>query len=232
MYATLDEINSPMTNIVTVEDPVEARIPGLTQMQVNPKAGLTFATALRSILRADPDVLMVGEIRDSETAKIGIEAALTGHLVFATLHTNDSASAITRLIEMGVEAFLVSSAVECIVAQRLGRRLCVKCAETYKPTPQVMKWIGAPLDAEAPTPILRRPVGCNTCSGTGYRGRLAIVEVLPVTDEIRNLTVAHRGSEEIKKQAVADGMRTLREDGLKKALEGITSVEEVLRVVA
>jgi type IV pilus assembly protein PilB len=232
LYATLEQINSPTRNIVTVEDPVEARIPGLSQMQVNPKAGLSFATALRSILRADPDVLMVGEMRDRETALIGIEAALTGHLVFATLHTNDAASAISRLVEMGVESFLVSSAIECIVAQRLGRRLCAKCAETYKPTAEVLMTNGFPWEKGDPIPLLKRPVGCNACAGTGYRGRLAIVEVLKVTDEIRGLTVEHRSAEVIKKQAIAQGMRTLREDGLKKALDGITSVEEVLRVVA
>ncbi len=232
LYATLEEINSPTRNIVTVEDPVEARIPGLSQIQVNPRAGLTFANALRSILRADPDVLMVGEMRDHETAAIGIEAALTGHLVFATLHTNDAASAVTRLIEMGVESFLVASAVQCIVAQRLGRRLCTKCAETYKPTQEILETNGFPWSPGDPIPLLRRPVGCNACSGTGYRGRLAIVEVLRVTDSIRALTVEHRAAEDIKRAAIAEGMRTLREDGLSKALEGMTSVEEVLRVVA
>jgi type IV pilus assembly protein PilB len=232
LYATLEEINSPTRNIVTVEDPVEARLAGLSQMQVNPKAGLNFANALRSILRADPDVIMVGEMRDQDTAKIGIEAALTGHLVFSTLHTNDATSAITRLIEMGVESFLVASAVECIVAQRLGRRLCSKCAETYKPTAEVLKTNGFPWKQGDPIPLLRRPVGCNACAGTGYRGRVAILEVLRVSDEIRRLTVEHRPAEEIKRQAIADGMKTLREDGLSKALAGMTSVEEVLRVVA
>ena len=232
LYATLEEINSPTRNIITVEDPVEARIPGLSQMQVNPKAGLTFATALRSILRADPDVLMVGEMRDHETAMIGIESALTGHLVFATLHTNDAASAVTRLVEMGVESFLVASAIECVVAQRLARRLCSKCAETFKPTADVLKTNGFPWKTGDPIPLLKRPVGCNACAGTGYRGRLAIVEVLHVTDEIRRLTMEHKPAEDIKKQAVAEGMRTLRDDGMRKALEGQTSVEEVLRVVA
>jgi type IV pilus assembly protein PilB len=232
LYSTLEEINDPWRNIITIEDPVEIRIPGLSQMQVNVKAGLTFATALRSMLRADPDVIMVGEMRDHDTATIGIEAALTGHLVFATLHTNDSASAITRLVEMGVEPFLVSSAVECIVAQRLCRKLCVKCSETYKPNPEILMTEGFPWKEGDPIPLLRRAVGCNTCAGTGYRGRLAIVEVLRVTDAIRTLTIEQRGSAEIKKQAIVDGMRTLREDGLKKALEGQTSVEEVLRVVA
>ncbi|MEX2394271.1 MAG: GspE/PulE family protein [Actinomycetota bacterium] len=232
LYGTLEEINSPTRNIVTVEDPVEARIAGITQMQVNVKAGLTFATALRSILRADPDVIMVGEMRDHETALIGIEAALTGHLVFATLHTNDAASAVTRLAEMGIEPFLVSSAVECIVAQRLARRLCLKCAETYKTTPEMLQSTGFPWEEGDPIPLLRWPAGCNQCAGTGYKGRVAILEVLRMSDEIRRLTVERRPSEEIRKQAMVEGMRTLREDGLKKALAGITSVEEVLRVVA
>jgi type IV pilus assembly protein PilB len=232
LYATLAQINSVDRNIVTVEDPVEARLPGVSQIQVNPRAGLTFATALRSILRADPDVLMVGEMRDRETALIGIEAALTGHLVFATLHTNDAASAVSRLVEMGIETFLVASAVECIVAQRLARRLCEKCAETYKPSLDILEIAGFPWEKGDPIPILKRPVGCNACAKTGYRGRLAILEVLQVTDAIRGLTVERFAAEVIKRQAVAEGMRTLREDGLMKALEGLTSVEEVLRVVA
>jgi type IV pilus assembly protein PilB len=232
LYATLAQINTVDRNIVTVEDPVEARLAGISQIQVNPRAGLTFATALRSILRADPDVLMVGEMRDRETALIGIEAALTGHLVFATLHTNDAASAINRLVEMGIETFLVASAVECIVAQRLARKLCTKCAETYKPSPDVLENEGFPWKAGDPIPILKRPVGCPACANTGYRGRLAVLEVLQVTDAIRGLTVERSPAEVIKRQAIADGMRTLREDGLSKALEGLTSVEEVLRVVA
>jgi type IV pilus assembly protein PilB len=232
LYATLEQINTVDRNIVTVEDPVEARLAGISQIQVNPRAGLTFATALRSILRADPDVLMVGEMRDRETALIGIEAALTGHLVFATLHTNDAASAINRLVEMGIETFLVASAVECIVAQRLARRLCSKCAETYKPTIDILETDGFPWTKGDPIPILKRPVGCNHCANTGYRGRLAILEVLYVTDAIRGLTVERSSAEVIKRQAVAEGMRTLRQDGLIKALEGLTSVEEVLRVVA
>jgi type IV pilus assembly protein PilB len=232
LYGTLEEINSPTRNIVTVEDPVEARLAGITQIPVNPKAGLHFATALRSILRSDPDVIMVGEMRDRETALIGIEAALTGHLVFSTLHTNDAASAMTRLIEMGIEPFLVASAVECVVAQRLARRLCTKCAETYKTTPEMLQSNGFPWGPGDPIPLLRFPVGCTACAGTGYRGRVAIIEVLRVSEEIRRLTVEHRPADEIKRQAVMEGMLTLRDDGLRKALEGVTSVEEVLRVVA
>jgi type IV pilus assembly protein PilB len=231
LYATLESINDVDRNIVTVEDPVEARIPGLNQIHVNARAGLTFATALRSILRTDPDVVMVGEMRDTETANIGIQAALTGHLVFSTLHTNDAASAMTRLVEMGVEPFLVGSAIECVVAQRLARRLCLKCAETYTPRPDVVEHLGPPFTQLKKAPKLRRPVGCSSCAMTGYLGRVAVVEVMRVTDEIRRLTAEHRTAEDIKRQALAEGMRTLREDGLRKALAGITSVEEVLRVV-
>jgi type IV pilus assembly protein PilB len=232
LYATLEEINSPTRNIITVEDPVEARIAGLNQIQVHPKAGLNFATALRSILRTDPDVVMVGEMRDHETASIGVQSALTGHLVFSTLHTNDAASAITRLVEMGVEPFLVASALECIVAQRLCRRLCTKCAEKYKPQLEVLENLeGSPWKTGDALPTLYRAVGCNACAGSGYRGRLAIIEVLRVSDEIRRLTVERYPAEDIKKYAIAEGMRTLREDGLQKVFAGLTSVEEVLRVV-
>ena len=231
LYATLDEINSPTRNIVTVEDPVEVRILDVTQMQVNRKSGLTFATALRSILRADPDVVMVGEMRDHETAKIAIEAALTGHLVFATLHTGDASSAIGRLVEMGIEPLLVASAVDCIVAQRLARRLCTKCAETYQPTPEILHINGFPHEPGGATATLRRAVGCNVCAGTGYRGRIAIVEVLRVSPEIQRLTAEGHRPEEIREQAMTEGMRTLRRDGFQKTLEGLTSIEEMLRVV-
>jgi len=231
LYATLAEINSPTRNIVTVEDPVEVRVAGVTQMQVNRKAGLTFATALRSILRADPDVIMVGEMRDHETAKIAVESALTGHLVFATLHTGDAAAAISRLVEMGIEPLLVASAVECIVAQRLARRLCGKCAETYEPTREVLELNNVPLGPGDSLPALRRPVGCRACAGTGYRGRIAIIEVLRLSDETRRMTSEGRRREEIRDQARAEGMRTLAEDGVQKVVEGMTSLEEMLRVV-
>ena len=231
LYATLAEINSPTRNIVTVEDPVEVRLAGVTQMQVNRKAGLTFATALRSILRADPDVVMIGEMRDHETAKIAIEAALTGHLVFATLHTGDAVSAVTRLVEMGTESLLVATAVECIMAQRLARRLCSKCAETYEPTREVLELNGVPLAPEEPTPTLYRAVGCRICAGTGYRGRIAIVEVLTMSPEIRRMTAERRHPDEIRTRALADGMRTLHQNGLQKVLEGVTTLEEMLRVV-
>jgi type IV pilus assembly protein PilB len=231
LYATLETINTPALNIVTVEDPIEARIPGLSQMQVHPKAGLTFATALRSMLRSDPDVVMVGEMRDHETAAIGIQAALTGHLLFSTLHTNDAVSAITRLTDMGVEPFLVASALQCVVAQRLARCLCTKCAESYIPDEETLIAAGIPWTPGTERPPLRRPVGCGACGGTGYRGRVAIVEVLRMSDDLRALTIGRYPAEDIKKQASYEGLRTLREDGLQKALAGQTSVEEVLRVV-
>jgi type IV pilus assembly protein PilB len=228
MYATLLEINSSERNIVTVENPVEARLEGMTQIQVDTKTGLTFANALRSILRSDPDVLMVGEMRDRETAHIGIEAAQTGHLVLSTLHTNDSASAVTRLVEMGVEPFLVASSLQCIVAQRLARRLCTECREAYEPSRQLLAENGIEMAIDQ----LYRPVGCRACAKTGYRGRIALFEVMPVSEEIRTLTVLRHTSTDIADQAVADGMRALREDGLAKAVGGVTSLEEVLRVTA
>ena len=230
LYGTLAEINDSSKNIVTVEDPVETRLAGLNQMQINNRAGLTFASALRSILRGDPDIIMIGEMRDRETALIGIESALTGHLVLSTLHTNDAPSAVTRLVEMGIEPFLVASAVECVVAQRLARRLCPKCAIPYKPTREMLKWSGFAEEIEVET--LMRAGGCTHCSKTGYRGRVALVEVMPVSEDLRRLTVEHRSSEDMKRQAIAEGMRQLKDDGLAKAAEGITSVEEVLRVVA
>jgi len=230
LYGTLAEISDPTRNIVTVEDPVETRLAGLNQMQINNKAGLTFATALRSILRGDPDVIMIGEMRDRETALIGIESALTGHLVLSTLHTNDAPSALARLIEMGIEPFLVASAVECVVAQRLARRLCPKCAVPYKPTREMLRWSG--WDDSVHVDTLLRAGGCSSCSKTGYRGRVALVEVMPMSEDLRRLTVEHRSAEEIKRQAIAEGMRLLRQDGLVKAADGVTSVEEVLRVVA
>lgn len=228
LYATLNQVSRPEINVITVEDPVEYRIPGINQVQVNPKAGLTFAGALRSILRSDPDVVLVGEIRDGETAQIAVEAALTGHLVLSTLHTNDAPSAITRLIEMDIEPFLVGSAIDCVVAQRLARRLCPKCKEEYEPSePELERfgWTGAGM------PTLFRPTGCSTCSQTGYRGRLALHEIMPVNEDIERLAVARASSAEVGRAARASGMETLIEDGWAKVLEGYTSVEELLRVV-
>jgi type IV pilus assembly protein PilB len=226
LYSTLSVVNEIARKIITVEDPVEFRLPGVSQIHVHPKIGLTFAAALRSILRSDPDVLMVGEIRDTETARIAIEAAMTGHLVFSTLHTNDAPSALTRLIEMGVEPFLVASALECVLAQRLARKLCLRCREEYVPPPDVLREIGAS-DGQ----VLYRPVGCNQCSGTGYRGRFALFELMTVTEEIELMAVERRSSDDIRRLALSQGMRTLREDGYEKVRSGVTSLEEVLRIV-
>jgi len=229
LYATLNQISRPEVNVITVEDPVEYRIPGINQVQVNVKAGLTFAAALRSILRADPDVVLLGEIRDQETAQIAIEAALTGHLVLSTLHTNDAPSAITRLIEMDIEPFLVGSAVDCVVAQRLARRLCTKCREEYEATPQEIARFDPAYTG--PMPTLYRAVGCSACSNTGYRGRLALHEIMTVTEEIERLAVSRASSVEIQKVAEAQGMETLIKDGWAKARDGLTTTEELLRVV-
>ena len=229
LYATLNQVSRPEINVITVEDPVEYRIPGINQVQVNVKAGLTFASALRSILRSDPDVVLVGEIRDQETAQIAIEAALTGHLVLSTLHTNDAPSAMTRLIEMDIEPFLVGSAIDCVVAQRLARRLCAHCAEphivTAEQLPDSLSW-----DPAVPVPELMRPAGCSRCSNTGYRGRVALHEIMVVNEDIERLTVSRASSAEIMRAAKANGMETLIQDGWAKAVEGITSLEELLRV--
>ncbi|MCC5947375.1 MAG: Flp pilus assembly complex ATPase component TadA [Nitriliruptoraceae bacterium] len=230
LYATLNVVNQPGVNIVTTEDPVEYQLPGISQVQVNNKVGLTFATALRSILRQDPDIVLVGEMRDRETAHIGIEAALTGHLVLSTLHTNDAPSAVTRLTEMGIEPFLVGSAVDCVLAQRLARKVCSKCVEWVEPEPEMLKAAGFGDDVIEERPPIPTAVGCSACSG-GYRGRLAIHEVLTVTEEIERLAVARASTEEITRVAVEQGMRLLREDGLAKVLLGRTTIEEVGRVV-
>jgi type IV pilus assembly protein PilB len=230
LYATINIINTPDRNIITVEDPVEYRLPGVNQMQVNVKAGLTFASALRSILRADPDIVLIGEIRDRETALIAMEAALTGHLVLSTLHTNDAASAITRLIEIGVEPYLVASALDCVVAQRLARKLCDRCREEYEPTEAELE--GAGVSPDAGIEHLFRPKGCASCGKTGFRGRVGLYEVMPVTEEIEKLTVERISSEEIRKVAMEQGMITLRRDGLEKVRMGLTSLEEIFRVVA
>ena len=232
LYATLNILNRPDKNIITVEDPVEYRLSGVNQMQMNPRAGLTFASALRSILRADPDVILVGEIRDRETALIGIEAALTGHLVLSTLHTNDAPSALPRLAEMGVEPYLVASALHCVVAQRLARQLCTRCRLAYRPEPAELIEAGFDETILDEVGELFRPVGCPACAKTGYRGRLGMYEVMPISEEIERMTVERASSEDVRKVARREGMTTLREDGLEKVLMGLTSIEEVLRVVA
>ena len=232
LYATLNAVSRPEINVITVEDPVEYRLPGINQVQVNPKAGLTFASALRSILRSDPDVVLIGEIRDHETAQIAIEAALTGHLVLSTLHTNDAPSAVTRLIEMGIEPFLVGSALDCVVAQRLARRLCPKCKEAYQPAEVELIAARFPWNPGEPVPTLYRPAGCSACSRTGYKGRMALHEVMRVTESIERLAVSHASAAEIGASARSEGMVSLRDDGWTKVLLGETSVEEILRVVA
>ena len=232
LYTTLKAVARPEINVITVEDPVEYRMPGINQVQVNPKAGLTFASALRSILRSDPDVVLLGEIRDHETAQIAIEASLTGHLVLSTLHTNDAPSAITRLIEMDIEPFLVGSALDSVMAQRLARRLCDRCKTAYQPNPQDLIHLGLGYDGSYAPPTLFAPAGCSACSNTGYRGRVALHEIMPVSEEIERLTVSRASSLEIKQTAVAQGMSTLRVDGWDKARLGLTSIEEILRVVA
>jgi type IV pilus assembly protein PilB len=233
LYATLREISRPEVNVITIEDPVEYRMPGINQIQVNPKAGLTFAAALRSILRADPDVVLVGEIRDGETAQIAVESALTGHLVLSTLHTNDAPSAVTRLVEMGIEPFLVASALDCVVAQRLARRLCLRCRETYTPNDAELDLIRKEWVFREPAPTkLYEPKGCSACANTGFKGRLAIHEVMTVTKEIEHLTALRKSTSDLAEQARQQGMITLRQDGWAKVAQGQTSVKELLRVVA
>jgi type IV pilus assembly protein PilB len=231
LYATLNILNEADRNLITVEDPVEYRLPGINQMQMNPKAGLTFASALRTILRADPDIILVGEVRDRETAMIAIEAALTGHLVLSTLHTNDAPSAVTRLTEMGVETFLVASALDCVIAQRLARRLCERCKEVYVPDPAKLIEAGYPEWRTGEIKELYRSVGCPACANTGYRGRFGLYEVMPMSEEIERLTVERASSDQIRSVAIQQGMLTLRDDGLEKAVQGSTSLEEIARVV-
>ncbi|BDZ40603.1 GspE/PulE family protein [Microbacterium suwonense] len=231
LYTALREVSTPQVNVITVEDPVEYRIPGINQVQVNAKAGMTFQAALRSILRSDPDVVLVGEIRDRETAVISVEAALTGHLVLSTLHTNDAPSAVTRLTEMGTEPFLVATALSAVVAQRLARRLCVQCRERHDQTEEILRDLGLPFDPAAP-PVIYRPKGCPSCSGTGYKGRIGLHEVMTMSDEIEKLVVRNATATEIREVATAQGMRSLREDGWAKVREGLTTIEEILRVTA
>ncbi len=235
LYSILSRISTSKVNVMTIEDPVEYKIPGTNQVQVNPQAGLTFASALRSFLRQDPDIIMVGEIRDKETAQLAVEAALTGHLVFSTLHTNDAAGAAPRLIDMGVEPFLLVSALNAVVAQRVLRRIHNDCKEEYQPPADIIanmkKVLGSYWPAKAgKTPVLYRGRGCDGCNHTGYYGRIGIFETLAVSNQIIQLMLKRAPAEEIKKQAVKEGMITMMQDGYLKALEGITTIEEVLRV--
>lgn len=227
LYAVLQSINKPEINIITIEDPVEYQIPGISQIQVNPKIELTFARGLRSIVRQDPDVILVGEIRDRETAEIAVQSALTGHLVFSTLHTNDSASAITRLVDIGVEPFLISSSVLAVAAQRLVRVLCNECKEPYAPDPVMLEGIGiTPEEAAAHTIYQSR--GCAHCFHTGYRGRMSIIEIMEMTEHLKGVILKTYDSNVIKSEAT--GMVTLRKDGVQKILNGLTTIEEVVRV--
>jgi type II secretory ATPase GspE/PulE/Tfp pilus assembly ATPase PilB-like protein len=237
LYASLSKINTVEKNIVTVEDPVEYKLPGIRQIQVETKIQFTFANGLRSILRQDPDIIMVGEIRDIETAEIAIQAALTGHLVFSTLHTNDAPGAVTRLIDMGLEPFLASSSLIGVLAQRLVRKICPECKEKYVPTEETLRDIGLSEATSTENSVQRtekiefyRGKGCDKCMQTGYKGRISIYELMIPNDKIRNAIVSKASSDEIRKLAIAAGMVTLMEDGIDKVKEGITTVEEVLRV--
>jgi type IV pilus assembly protein PilB len=228
LYAALSDLNSVEKNIITIEDPVEYQVEGVNQVQVNPKAGLTFSTGLRTMLRADPDIIMVGEIRDPDTAKIAVEAALTGHLVLSTLHTNDAPSAITRLTEMGIPPFLTASAIDCVVAQRLARRLCAYCKKRTVLKVERLRGAGffdAAFDIEA-----FEPVGCARCGHSGYKGRVGLYEVMTVSDDIREMTIDRASSDAISHKAVEQGMRLLKDDGLEKVRLGVTSIQEISRV--
>jgi len=224
LYAAINRVHTEDRNIITVEDPVEYQLKGIGQMQVNPKIGLTFASGLRSILRQDPDIIMIGEIRDFETAEIAIQASLTGHLVLSTLHTNDAASAVVRLTDMGMEPFLVASSLIAVLAQRLVRTICPYCKEAFQPTPSEMAYFSSPVS------VLYRGEGCQRCRGSGYLGRTGIFELLHVDNEIRQMISGRVDSQAIKDCAVSRGMRTLHVDGLDKVMKGITSLQEILRV--
>jgi type IV pilus assembly protein PilB len=234
LYGCLAQINRPEINIITVEDPVEYRLAGVNQVQINVRAGLTFATSLRSILRSDPDVVMVGEIRDVETAKISIEAALTGHFVLSTLHTNDAPSTITRLGEMGVEPFLTGAAVSAVLAQRLARKLCTHCCEAYQPTDVELKEVRMSADVQRALDgaVFYRKKGCPRCNHTGYRGRLGVFQFLRMSEEIAALAVQHASRDEIARAATENGMRSMWDDGMEKVASGLTSLEELARILS
>ena len=230
LYTALDRLNNPDLKILTVEDPVEYQMEGINQIQVKPQIGLTFANALRSIVRQDPDVIMIGEIRDLETAQIAVQAALTGHMVLSTLHTNDAASTINRLLDMGMDDYLLTSTVNGILAQRLVRTLCMYCREAHPALPEVVEEMQLRRYTQADPVMLYRPVGCEACGGTGYLGRISIVELLVMSDAIRSMIMRHVTAGEIRQQAIAEGMQTMYENGLSKTVVGVTTIEEVLRV--
>jgi len=229
LYSVLNKINSPEKNIMTIEDPVEYQLPGLTQAQVNQRAGVTFAGALRTMLRQDPNVILVGEMRDTETAVTAVEAALTGHLVFSTLHTNDAGSAVARLLEMGIEPFLIASSVIGVAAQRLVRVICPKCKEAYTPPVEAFRRLNLAMDFDAVT--FYRGKGCDHCLGTGYKGRIGVFELMMINDSIRELILKKAASHLVKQEALESGMVTLKQDAMQKILEGITTMEEALRVI-
>jgi general secretion pathway protein E len=230
LYTALQQLNKPDVKILTVEDPVEYQMEGVNQIQVKPQIGLTFANALRSIVRQDPDVIMIGEIRDLETAQIAVQSALTGHVVISTLHTNDAPSTVNRLLDMGVDDYLLTSTVNGIVAQRLVRTLCPECAEYYEPLPELLAELGMEAHMGDGPLRLKRPVGCEACGNTGFTGRTSILEVMPLTDGLRSLIMQHAVAGELRRMAISEGMRTLYEDGINKVLAGVTTIEEVLRV--
>ncbi|MCX5712166.1 MAG: GspE/PulE family protein [Candidatus Omnitrophica bacterium] len=230
LYAALARINSAGIKIITIEDPIEYQLRGVNQLQVNPKIGFTFANALRHILRHDPDVIMVGEVRDYETAEIAIRSSLTGHLVFSTLHTNDAAGAVTRLLDMGVEPFLVSSSLECLIAQRLVRLICPKCKVPVKNKEDILKVMSKDIKLDLSKAEIFEGKGCEACRFTGYRGRTGIYEIIVMNEVIREMILTHASSQQIKQKAISLGMRTLRQDGLQKVLAGLTTFTEVVRV--
>jgi general secretion pathway protein E len=229
LYTALSKINTPERKIITVEDPVEYQLAGINQIQVKPQIGMTFAGALRAIVRQDPDVIMVGEMRDLETAHIAVQSALTGHLVLSTLHTNNAAGGVTRLLDMGVEDYLLTSTVNGIIGQRLVRRLCTHCREPYRPLPELVQELGEPA-VSAPEVRLFKSVGCDACSGTGFHGRLVIAEVMLMSDPLRQAVMRHATTGEIQRVGQSEGMLTMYQDGLRKAMAGLTTLEEVIRV--
>jgi len=228
LYASLHRINTPDVNIITVEDPIEYLISGLNQVEINPRAGRTFVAVLRAILRQDPDIVMVGEVRDFETAELAVEASLTGHLVFSTLHTNDAPSAISRLLDLGVESFLISASLSCVMAQRLVRVLCPNCKKPYKPPQELLDQLGLPPGDYT----LFEKQGCPICENKGYKGRTGIYEVMFMNEEIRELVSLKKDMKAIQRAAINDGMKTLRKAAIDTVVEGVTSIEEALRATA
>jgi type II secretory ATPase GspE/PulE/Tfp pilus assembly ATPase PilB-like protein len=231
LYGALNEIDSVEKNVITVEDPVEYKLERINQINVRPKINLTFANALRSILRQDPDIIMIGEMRDSETAHIAVQSALTGHLVFSTLHTNDAVSSLTRMVDLGIAPFLISSSVIGVMAQRLVRRICPRCIEEYTPEPGVLENLKVNFQLPVSESVkLYHGKGCDYCKNTGYRGRTAIFEMVRINEDIRSMIMKHSSSNEIKEIAIKNGMHTLLDSGVERALEGVTTIDEVLRV--